>query len=252
MSPDGRWLVTPANGTELDQHAIIVWKMGSNREPYVLTGHRGVVTSCHFSSDSKQLLTVCNDSTMLVWDLNRWLLPTEQTVNEKEFPQQWSALASSDATKAYSAVGRWASQPQAADWLGKQIMTSSTSIDKEQIKVWIKQLGAAKFQDREQATKLLIKHAGTAKAELKQALVNNTSAESKRRLEQILSQAEESTSLSENPLQYSRALEALELMGTTVALEQLQLIAKRTDNLGHEAREAATRLGYRLQSPPNK
>jgi WD40 repeat protein len=248
MSPDGRWLVTPANGTELDQHAVIVWKMGSNREPYVLTGHRGAVSSCHFSSDSKQLLTVCNDSTMLVWDLNRWSLPTEQTVNEKEFPQNWSSLASNDAAKAYSTICRWASQPQAAEWLGKQIMTSSTSIDKEQIKVWIKQLDAAKFQDREQATRQLIKHACTAKADLKLALVSNHSPESKRRLEQILSQAEESTSLSENPLQFSRGLEALELMGTAASLEQLQLIAKRTDSLGQEAREAATRLGYRLQT----
>lgn len=248
MSPDGRWLVTPANGTELDQHAIIVWKMGSNREPFVLTGHRGIVTSCQFSSDSKQLLTVCNDSTMLVWDLNRWALPTEQTVNEKEFPQHWSALASNDAAKAYSAIYRWASQPQAAEWLGKQIMTSSTSIDKEQVKVWIKQLDAPKFQDREQATKQLIKHAGAVKADLKLALVSNHSPESKRRLEQILAQAEESTSLSENPLQFSRGLEALELMGSAPAFQQLQLIAKRTDNLGLEAREAATRLGNRLQS----
>lgn len=248
MSPDGRWLVTPANGTELDQHAVILWKMGSNREPYVLTGHRGVVSSCHFSSDSKQLLTVCNDSTMLVWDLSRWSLPGEQTVNEKEFPQYWSLLASNDAVKAYVTICRWAKQPQAAEWLGKQIMTSSTSIDKEQIKVWIKQLDAAKFQDREQATKQLIKHAGAAKADLKLALVSTQSPESKRRLEQILSQAEESTSLSENPLQFSRGLETLELMGSAAALQQLQLISRRTDNLGQEAREAATRLGYRLQA----
>ncbi len=246
MSPDGRWLATPASGSEPEQYAVILWKMGSTREPFVITGHRGVITSCHFSADSKKLLTVCNDSTMLIWDLSRWTLPGESEPGEKDFAQQWAILASNDAAKAFHAIYRWGKQPLAAEWLGKQIMSSTVSIDKEQITNWIKQLNASSFQDREQATKQLIKYAGSARQELKSALASSSAVETRRRLEQILSQAEETTSLSENPLQFSRAIEALELMGTSAAHQQLLLIAKRNDSLGQEARDAATRLGFRL------
>ncbi len=220
--------------------------MGSTREPYVLTGHRGAITSCYFSADSRHLLTVCNDSTMLVWDLTRWTLPGQSEPGENDFQQQWSILASNDAVKAFHAIYRWGNHPSAAEWLGKQIMSSAVSIDKEQILTWIKQLNGNRFLDREQATKQLIKYAGSAKQELKAALASTSEVETRRRLEQILSQAEETTSLTENPLQFSRAIEALELMGTSEAHQQLLLIAKRNDTLGQEARDAASRLGYRL------
>jgi WD40 repeat protein len=247
ISPDGRWLAVPVFGTEPEQYAMVIWKMGSSREPYILTGHRGSISSSHFSSDSSQLITVCSDSTMLVWDLKRLTLPADSTLNEKDYPQLWTGLASNDASKAFTTIYRFANEPKAAEWLGLQITSSSQAVDKDQITLWIKQLDSSKYAERESASKQLLKVAGIAKTALKLALLDNPTPERKRRIEQILTQAEESTSLTENPLQFSRALEALELMGTPAAHKQLEQIAQRSDNLGQEAREAAMRLGHRLQ-----
>lgn len=246
-SADGRWLVTSASGPEADQSAALLWQPGITREPIILTGHRGIISSCHFSHDARELLTVSSDSTMLVWDMEKLTPVAVATLPEKEYPKLWQELGNDDAAKAYLAVQRWARQPQAAEWLMQQILNSSGLMEPQQIQEWIKQLNAVKYQDRELATKQLNKHAAVARKEMEAAMLKAQSAEVKRRLSQIIEKAKETTSLSDNPLLLARAIEALELMNHPQALVQLQLLAKRTDALGREAREAALRLQCRLK-----
>lgn len=247
ISADGRWLASSASGTEADQSVVLLWQLGISRDPIILTGHRGVIASCHFSTDSKQLLTVSQDATMLVWDMQKQMSAAGPSITEKDYLKYWQELGSDDAVRAYSAVQRWARQPASAEWLGNQIRESSTLTDLKQLQDWVQQLSAPKYQDRESATKMLSKHAVVAKKTLQAALEQATSAEAKRRLSQILEKANASNSLSDNPLLLSRALEALELMNVPQGLAQLQTLATRNDALGKEAQEAVLRLQARLK-----
>lgn len=248
ISPDGRWLIASAFGNDPDQYATIAWKLGSKPDPAILQGHRGMVSSAIFSTDSSQLLTNSADSTMLVWNINR-LAPLPATpLDEPGLIKLWQELAEQDSTKAYQAVHRLAQQPQAANWLGKQIAEKAVILKPDQIKEWITQLNATPFNVREEASRQLIKHAVQARPALKAALSEPGSVEAKRRLDQILTAVRENTGLSDNPLQTTRALEALEIIGTADALQQLEQLAERQDTIGQEARDATARLRHRVQS----
>lgn len=247
ISPDGRWLVASASGNDTEQYAAVAWNFGSKKEPVILQGHRGSVLSLNFSFDSRQLLTVSNDTTMLVWEMARHQLPTPPALDEKGYARLWQDLGNQDANKAYFAIHRLAQYPQAATWLSKQITDKLITVQPELIKDWISKLNAIKFSEREEASRQLIKNAALAKPFLKTAIEQTDSAETKRRLEQIIEQARESTGLADNPLQCTRAIEAMELIGDQGALRQLQLLADRKDAIGNDAREAALRLKNRVQ-----
>ncbi len=248
LSPDGRWLVASASGNDPDQCAALVWYLGGKPDPVILQGHRGLVHSVYFSADSKKLLTASSDSTMLVWDLNRYQPLPATPLNEAGLGKLWQDLTDPDTTKAYQAVQRLAQQPQAANWLGKQIAEKSVILKPEQIKEWIEQLNAIQFSVREEASKQLIKHVVQARKEIKATIEQTTSVETKRRLEQILNTVRENTSLSDNPLQTTRAIEALEMIGTSDALKQLEQLAQRQDTIGQEAKDATLRLRHRVTS----
>lgn len=248
LSPDGQWLVAGASGNDPDQYAALAWYLGGKPDPVILQGHRGVVNSVYFSADSRKLLTASADSTMLVWDLNRYLPLPATPLNEAGLGKLWQDLTDPEATKAYQAVQRLAQQPQAAKWLGNQIAEKSVILRPDQIKEWIEQLNAVQFKVREEASKQLIKNVVQARKEIKSTIEQTTSVETKRRLEQILNTVRENTSLSDNPLQTTRAIEALEMIGTSDALKQLEQLAQRQDTIGQEARDATMRLKHRVSS----
>lgn len=247
ISPDGRWLVVTASGPEPEQYAAIGWRIGEKRDPAIFQGHRGIVQSVNFSADSKQLITVSSDATMLIWDLERYPAVTPLPLDEKGYLRLWQDLGEQDATKAYAAVHRFAHYPEATAWITKRLMEQSTIVQPDMIRLWISQLNAVKFSEREEATRQLTAHAAIARSQLKTAIEQTDTAETRRRLEQILEQARETTGFSENPLQSSRAIEAIELMGTPAALQQLQSLAQRKDALGQEAQESVLRLKHRLK-----
>lgn len=246
ISPDGHWLALGVSGNEPEQHATAVWKLGVTKDPLVLSGHRGMVQSCHFTHDGKQMLTTSNDTTMLVWDMAKHLPGSATAWDETQCLKHWQDLGQDDASRAFTTVHLWGRQPQAAEWLGKKLLECVTQIKPEQITQWLIQLNAPLYATRQAATEQLMKHAATARPRLQQALEKNPPAEVKRRLEQIMEKARETNGLSENPLLFVRAIESLELMGTAESLKQLQLLADRQDSLGREAREAAGRLNHRM------
>lgn len=248
ISPDGRWLVACGSGNDADQYAAILWRIGAKPDPTILQGHRGMVISVIFSNDSKQLLSTSYDSTMLVWNLNRYAPLPATPLDEAGYAKLWKELADQDATKASQAIHRLAEQPQAAHWLGNQIAEKAVILKPEQIKEWISQLNSTQFNVREEATKQLIRHSVQARNALKAASADPASTEVKRRLDQILTAVRENNGLSDNPLQTTRAIEALEIIGTSDALKELEQLAERKDTIGSEARNASLRLKHRVSA----
>lgn len=250
ISPDGRWLAACASGNDADQYAPILWRIGVKPDPIPLQGHRGMVTSVIFSNDSCQLLSASSDTTMLVWNLNRFIPLQATPLDETGFVKLWKDLAEQDAVKACQAIHRLAGQPDAARWLGKQIAEKAVILKPEQIKEWITQLNSSQFNVREEATRQLIKHSVQARAALKVANAHPPSTEVKRRLEHILTAVRENNGLSDNPLQTTRAIEALEINGSWDALKELEQLGERKDTIGSEARDASMRLRHRVSLSP--
>jgi hypothetical protein len=160
----------------------------------------------------------------------------------------WQQLADRDSAPAYRAIQELARQRQSAPWIAAQIINQFRSAEPEQVAELIDRLDAAKFEDRERATQTLIRLGSSVLPAVRSTLENAPSAESKRRLQRILEQTQESVGASGVELQVSRAVEALEVMGTDAALVELRKLARRNHPIAKEAHLAALRLGNRLSA----
>jgi WD40 repeat protein len=102
LSPDRR-LVALARTSGKD---VEIWETASGTRRGVLTGHAGPVVSLSFSADGKHLASSSEDTTILVWDLNRPLRFTnlKDRLGADELAAHWQTLARPDAQEADRAI----------------------------------------------------------------------------------------------------------------------------------------------------
>jgi hypothetical protein len=247
ISPDGRWLVATANGPEPEQVAAVAWRLGEKADPIVLPGHRGTLVSINYSTDGKQLLTLSQDSTMLIWDLAGLDKPPSTARRDtKELDQLWNDLHSPDAEKAFTAIHQLAAQPEIVAWLTRQLGAEARPPNAERVRDLIDKLDAPKFADRQKASDELARMGPGIISLLRDALTSDLSPEVKGRLQKLLEKSLEAGGLGDLSVQAIRGIEALEINGTPAALEELNKLATRQTPLGGEARTAALRLKHRL------
>jgi dipeptidyl aminopeptidase/acylaminoacyl peptidase len=215
-----------------------------------LAGHGGRVRSLAWSADGRTLVTGSADTTALVWKLTG-RLPSDaartDVLTEAELTASWNDLREKDGKRAYTALRRLTADPARSVAFLSERLNPVADADARRVAALLANLEDGNFAKREQATRELEKIAEPALGAIAKKLKEKPALETARRLERLIDQIK---MLTPERMQAIRAVEAIELSGTSEARKLLARLAKGfpTARLTCEASES---LG-RLESVPTR
>jgi RNA polymerase sigma factor (sigma-70 family) len=221
FAPDGRTLAS-ASWDE----SIRLWDLDNGRELRKLTGHRGKANSLAFSTDGKILVSAGDDTTILFWDvadITGRKRPQMGRLAAEDWQALWEELAKDDAAKAYAAMVRMVSGGPTTTAALKERLRPVRPADAERLARLFKGVDSDEFAVRESANRELEKLGDVILPAVRQRLARpGLSLELRRRLEALSSSLDETSG---ERLCQLRAIEVLEMLGTTEARELLQAMA---------------------------
>jgi WD40 repeat protein len=226
LSPDHRFVaLTHTNGK-----AIEIWEVASGTRRGVLSGHDGVVASLAFSPDGRRLASSSEDTTILIWDLDRpfrrGIYPSR--LSEAELMLHWHTLLESDAWRADDAIWCMIRAARASVPFLKAHISPVKRPDAEFVRKSLAALDSNDFRTRVKAETDLEKMGELILAELQNAVKqNNITLEKRRRIDTLLQKAlhaNQPFATAERTRQW-RALEVLERIGKPDSLAVLREIA---------------------------
>jgi RNA polymerase sigma factor (sigma-70 family) len=227
---------------------IRIWELATGKERACLQAHWGDVTAIAFGPDGRTLATGSNDTTILVWDLTGCHRPAGRAPAAKLAPAElrrlWDVLGDRDAAKAGRALWDLVSAPaEAVPFLKDRLAGQRAPVDAKRLASLIADLDNDKFTVRERAEKELRRLGLAAEGALKKALEGTPSVEMQVRITRLLKRLA-TDALSPNGLRALRALEVLELTGTSAARRVLEAVSKGTegDELTRQAQASLARL----------
>ena len=242
--------------TERHGKTIEIWETASGTKRGELIGHDGTVADLAFSSDDRQLASSSEDTTVLVWDMNRPLQPAQfnKRLSQEELAGRWQTLFQPDAKKADTAI--WSLVTAAQDSLPflKTRLRPDARPDPAHVQKLLTALDSDNFKIRSMAEADLESLGELVLDNLKAAAKQKNSLEKQRRLELLLRKAQKDAlpfGTSRRIGQW-RALEILERIGTP---EATQLVAELADGAsGTQLTKAARAVLVRVQSlaPQNR
>ena len=213
FSPSGRWLAWLGNNS-----TIHVWDVQRGELASSFAGHDGAVTDIAFAPDESGLASSSSDSTILIWELPKPKVAVTEKADRIE--TAWKDLMGGDAKAAFQAIQILTKSPGTAKVLSKRLKLAPP-IDHKRLESLIQDLGNAKFSEREQATRELEKIGERAGPALRQFASTTSSAEGRRRAEQILDRLNQPTHDSRRIAEI-RSLELLERIGGNEAKQLLE------------------------------
>ncbi len=241
FSPCGRLVVSGGlDGT------VRLWEVASGKEVHRLLGHEGWVLTVAFGADARTVVSGSLDTTGLVWSTR----PAVRPFAEGDADRAWEALAG-EAAAGYRAACSLVASPEKGVALLRERLRPEQVVSGERLKKLLADLDSDQFAVRRAASRELARLGRAAEPALRAALRRAGSLEARRRLEELL----EALPREDSPeaLRRSRALLALELLGTTEAREVLTTLAKGTPGTptAEGARTALERLRKRAAKAPD-
>jgi WD40 repeat protein len=221
-SDDGRLL---ARGGE--DGVIRVWDLRTSQEIGSFSGHRGSLVSLCFSPDGRRLLTASSDTTAIVWDAAplRERLSTKKIALEPDrLDAMWVSLKDADGAKAYAAILALAGDPDhTVSFLSDRVKPIQVA-DTKLVAKLVTDLGDRSFAVREKARNELERLGELAGPALRDAAASAASAEARQMARRLLETLAH-RALPLDQVRMLRAIEALELAGTSPATDLLKRLA---------------------------
>jgi WD40 repeat protein len=238
FSPNGRTLVSGGS-----DRTVRLWETFTARERWRFAGHHGDVTSVVFSRNGKSVASGSRDSTILIWRLPKNVgqaRSVESNLSEERLQAIWVELAGKDAHKAYEGICSLADSPDKATAFLKSRAKPACFQNRDQVTRLIADLDSMSFEDRERATKELAGLGEEAEYPLRMSLSDKSSAEFRRRVEDLLEMLD-GRGVSSDTLRVLRVIEALEEMATPSSQALLVNLAKGAAE-ARQTREAKAAL----------
>jgi WD40 repeat protein len=253
LSPDNRrMIVSDLYGN------LFCWDIRSGTLQRQWRAHASGLGHLNISADNRTLVSG-DGTTALVWDLAE-LLPKEKEASGELLPAElngcWADLKAEDATRAWRAVWKLSAKPDQAVAFLRERLRAAREPDKTntvRIAQLIGDLDKDVFQTREKASRELATFGREAEAALRKALESGPSAESKRRIEELVRKLPESLpSPPPEQLRQLRALAVLEDAATPEAKKCLQTLTggAAEARLTREAKAALDRLVRKSRTAP--
>jgi WD40 repeat protein len=243
FAPDGRSLAVGSS-----EGSITLWEVSTGGMRACLNGHRNLIHSLAWTADSKLLLSASADTTALVWDV--WGLVGHadcrlDRLSSNEVEVRWSQLEMGDGTTAHRALRALARKPAMVIPFISSRLSPARVPAAGRLRQLVDDLDNEVFAVRSQATRELGKLGTVAEAALRQVPDGQCSAETRRRVEELLARIE--CKCSGEPLRHLRVVELLERIGTREASELLEQYAKGAPvaRLTREAKASLERLERR-------
>lgn len=249
FSPDNDWFVCAGD----PKRGITVWDARTGRLAARVVGHRGAMRGLEFSPNGKEFLTASVDGTLLVWDLAEVLRKgrVEPAVVPAVRPMEalWADLASDDAVVADEAIRDLVRSPGVAERFLARNLNPVGAIPPAVLDGLVAELDGDRATGRDLAESKLAALGEQAIPALRKA-TKSGSPEVRRRVKRLLAGLEV---FARTGLQarWTRALEALEMLGTASATKLLGELAGGADaGPTREARASLARLRARVSSEP--
>jgi hypothetical protein len=224
FSPSNRCVA--AGGWDDNVH---VWDTGTGKALATLTGHEAAVWSVAFSPDGKLLVSGSQDTTALVWDATPWRgadLGAPGSLTDEQLRETWERLAKVDALQAWQAIQTLCAVPgKTVPWLRERLRAQTGSVERQHLLRLVADLDSDQFAVREKAMRELESLGEEAIPVLRETVAGQSSAEVRRRAEELLDKAAQPFRSGEQ-LQQRRAVEILERIGSPEAQEVLRNLAK--------------------------
>ncbi|HHH76013.1 MAG TPA: hypothetical protein ENL03_03190 [Phycisphaerae bacterium] len=206
---------------------------------------QSTVSDLAFSTDGKLLAAGACDSTMMIWDVEKYMHPSRLVVPKELVQDPWPILSGDDSIDACHA--QWLLSfggDEVVAALAEHLVPASKA-DVNEMKRLIEDLGAAKFAVREEAYKRLADLGPKAEALMKQALATKPYPEVTIRLEKLLSGTNRAVVSAPALLGAIRAIGVLERIASNRAITILKTLAAGADDsrLTKDAAGALARLG---------
>jgi WD40 repeat protein len=244
MSSDRRHIAIARS----DHGDIEIWDTASATRRGVLSGHEGAVTGLAFSRDGRYLASASDDTTVLIWDLNRPLAAAEfsDKLTAADLAASWRTLSEPDAARADTVIWRLVQAKAQSIAFLKLHLRPQQGLDPKRVKRLLDDLDSHDFKTRSRAQDDLARFRELVLSELRAALTMKGSLERQRRIQLLLAQAERAALPfgTLDQVREWRALEVLERIGSSEAVELLQVLAAGTPNspLTIHAAEVLARL----------
>lgn len=239
FSPDGRTLAVTGAGNS----AVVLWEVASGTERVDFTGHRGPLTFVAYAPDGRSVASGSWDTTVLLWDVYGTQRPALPDLPAHELDEAWKELAEADGAKGFGALRKLVvARTQAVPLFARQLKPI-VPVGKDEMTRMLKNLDSENYDVRQKAFDDLDRLGSLAEEALRKALAQELSLEARRKVEQLLEKLREGPTPA-GLLRSSRALEALEVIGTPEARSVLEKVAAgaETSPLTRAARESLARL----------
>jgi WD40 repeat protein len=239
VSPNGRLIAHCRQGG-----VIAVWDIAAKKELGQLKGHQADVNTLAFSADGKVLASGSRDTTVLLWDMAKYLAAAKPQAAKLDPASRWNDLVGTDAARAFDALCSFAAAPETTTAFLKDHIRPAAPADADKVERLIADLDSPRFAERKQAAVELEKIGESAIPLLRKALEAEPTAEARKRMEELLKKTDSGAPRGEL-LRSLRVVEVLETISTPEAKSVLQALAKGTADasLTRAAQAALERLG---------
>lgn len=249
FSPGGEWIACFGD----PMRGITIWNLRTGRLAARVHGHRGALRTLAFSPNGKEFLSASDDGTLVVWDLAEVLRKgrVEPAVIPPVRPMEalWADLASDDAALADRAIREMVRSPGVAERFLARHLRPVAAIPPAVLDGLLADLNGDRATLRDDAEGKLAAIGEQAVSALRTA-EKAGSPEVRRRAKRLLARIEVFARTGVEA-QHTRALEALELLGTDAAKKLLGELARGADATPtREAKASLARLRVRVSSEP--